>query len=185
MSDSFARRLRGAIGNMFVWGAGWTALALAVFGVLKVAGFLSPEMIWLDGLGIAARLGVMGGIVGGAFSLAIGTLYRGRRLAEMSAVRFGVGGGVMAGLFVPLFLQTMSVLSGGGLIPPGLILGDAVLAALFGAVAAGGSLKLAQRAEHVLPEAVEPGLVGGGDPLGGAGDADARRRSAPAGRGAV
>ncbi|HEX8451284.1 MAG TPA: hypothetical protein VF647_04250 [Longimicrobium sp.] len=185
MSASFARRLRGAIGNVLVWGAGWTALALAVFAVLKSVGFLPAEVIWLDGLGIAARLGVMGGIVGGAFSLAVGTLYRGRRLAEMSVVRFGVGGGVMAGLFVPLFLETMSVLSGGGLIPPGLILDDAALAALFGAVAAGGSLKLAQRAEHALPEAVEPELVGAGDPMAGAGEADARRRNAPAGRGAV
>jgi hypothetical protein len=185
MSESFFRRLRGAIGNVFVWGAGWTVLALAVFAVLKVSGFLSPEVIWIDGLGIAARLGVMGGIVGGAFSLAIGTLYRGRRLAEMSALRFGVGGGVMAGLFVPLFLQTMSVLSGGGLMAPGLLLDDAALAALFGAVAAGGSLRLAQRAEHALPSSVEPGLVGAGDPLAGVGDADARRRGAPAGRGAV
>ncbi|HLL81652.1 MAG TPA: hypothetical protein VK420_03335, partial [Longimicrobium sp.] len=153
------------------------ALAVAAFAVLRGAGFLSPEMIWLDAVGIAVKLGVMGGIVGGAFSLAIGTLYRGRRLSEMSALRFGLGGGIMAGLFVPLFLQTTSLLSGGGPVPMELIFDDAILAALFGAVAAGGSLRLAQRTEPMLPETVRPGLVGSGDPLGGT-----RRRNAAAGQ---
>jgi hypothetical protein len=44
---------------------GWAALAVAAFAVLRGAGFLSPEMIWLDAVGIAVKLGVMGGIVGG------------------------------------------------------------------------------------------------------------------------
>ena len=180
-ADKMSRRLRGAIGKAFVWGAGWSVLAIAAFAVLKVGGFLSEGVIWLDALGIAARLGIAGGVAGGAFSLAIGTLYRGRRLSEMSAVRFGIGGGLMAGLGVPLFLETMSLLSGGGLIPLEYVLGDGVLAGLFGAIAAGGSLKLAQRAEPLLPETVQPGLVGSGDPLAWAGQGEARRQNAPAG----
>jgi hypothetical protein len=107
----------------------------------------------------------------------MGTLYRGRRLNEMSALRFGLGGGIMAGLFVPLFLQAMSLLSGGGPVPMELIFDDAVLAALFGAVAAGGSLKLAQRAEPLLPEADRPGLVGSGWAAG-----EEARRNASAGQ---
>jgi hypothetical protein len=83
----------------------------------------------------------------------------------------------MAGLFVPLFLQTTSLLSGGGPVPMELIFDDAILAALFGAVAAGGSLRLAQRTEPMLPETVRPGLVGSGDPLGGT-----RWRNAAAGQ---
>lgn len=180
-ADKISRRLRGAIGNALVWGAGWAVLAVAAFAVLKVAGFLPDGVIWLDALGIAARLGIAGGIAGGAFSLVVGSLFRGRRLSDLSAVRFGIGGGIMAGLGVPLFLETMSLLSGGGLIPLQYVLGDGVLAGVFGAIAAGGSLKLAQRAEPLLPETAEPGLVGSGDPLASTGQGDARRDRAPAG----
>ena len=175
-AHNFSRPLRGALGNAVVWGVGWSALAFAVFAVLKVAGFLPAGVIWLDALVIAPKLGMMGGLAGGAFSLAIGGLYRGRRLSDLSALRFGAAGGIMAGVFVPLFLQTMNVLSGGGLVPMGLVLDDALLAALFGAAAAGGSLKLAQRAEPLLPKQVQAGLVRSGDPLMRQGDTPSRSR---------
>jgi hypothetical protein len=171
------KRLRGAAGNAVVWGAGWSALSVAVFAVLKAAGFLPDSVIWLDAIMLAAKLGFLGGIAGGAFSLAIGVLYRGRHLSEISAVRFGAMGGIMAGVFVPLFLQAMNLLSGDGMVAMALVMDDALLAALFGAVAAGGSLKLAQRADPLLPDVDHPGLLRSG-PLASAGDA--RRRTAPA-----
>lgn len=163
--DSIFRRLRGAVGNALVWGVGWAALGIAVFAGLKVSGALPESARWLDSLLIAARLGFAGGITGGAFSLFIGLVYRGRRLSDIPAVRFGVGGGILAGVFVPAFLQTMNVLSGGGPVPMALVLDDALLAALFGGVAAGVSLKLAQRAELSGGSGGRPGLLGGGDPM--------------------
>lgn len=165
--DNISRRLRGAIGNAVVWGAGWTVAALAVFAVLKVAGILSPSVIWLDSLLVAARFGFMGGIAGAAISPVISFLYRGRRLRDIRAVRFGIGGGIAAGLFVPAFLQAMNVLSGGAPVPMEVIMDDGLLAALFGAVAAGGSLKLAQRANPLLTGGSQdrPGLLGSGDNL--------------------
>ena len=183
--DNISRRLRGAIGNAVVWGAGWTAAALALFAVLKVAGILPASVIWLDALVVAARFGFMGGIAGAAISPLISLLYRGRRLSEIRALRFGVGGGIAAGLFVPAFLQAMNLLSGGGMVPMGLVMDDGLMAALFGAVAAGGSLKLAQRA-HPLRSGGSPdrpGLLGSGDRRAPEGWAFGRRH-APARPGA-
>jgi hypothetical protein len=182
--DNISRRLRGAIGNAVVWGAGWTAAALAVFAVLKVAGILPESVIWLDSLLVAARFGVMGGIAGAAISPLISFLYRGRRLSDIRAVRFGIGGGIAAGLFVPAFLQAMNLLSGGPMVPMELVMDDGLMAALFGAVVAGGSLKLAQRANPLLSRGGQdrPGLLESGEGLASAEGWDARRRSAPAWR---
>jgi len=144
------RRLRGALGNAFVWGVGWFTvglLAFAVFAVLRVVGILPSTFSWVEALGLAVRMGIVGAVAGGAFAGVIGLLYHGRRLSEISWVRFGIGGGVVTGLFVPLFLQTMNLLSGDGLVAWNLVLDDAVWTSVFGAVAAGGSLKLAQLAD--------------------------------------
>lgn len=184
-ADNIIKRLRGAAGTAVVWGAGWAALGLAAFAALKVTGNLPDSARWIDSLLIAARFGFIGGIVGGAFSAFVGILHRGRRLSDLRAVRFGLGGGIMAGLFVPVFLQTMNLLSGDGLVPMELVLDDGMWAALFGAVAAGGSLMLAQRAQGVLPGRMEnqPGLLGSGNRLAPADGWDLRERGAPAWRG--
>lgn len=177
------RRLRGAFGNAVVWGAAWAASALGVFAVLKVSGMLPASVIWLDSLLVAARFGVVGGIAGGAFSLVIGLLYRGRRLSDISAVRFGIGGGIMAGLFVPGFMTAARLLSGDGFLPLENLLTNGSLSALFGGVAAGLSLKLAQRGDPLLPGGDRADLLGSGDPLAAAGERDLRRRPAPVRRG--
>ena len=64
-------------------------------------------------------------------------------------MRFAILGAVIGGAGVPLFLQTMNVLSGDGLIAWHLVLDDAVWAAPFGAAAAAASILLARRAEAV------------------------------------
>jgi hypothetical protein len=56
----------------------------------------------------------------------------------------------MAGLFVPGFMTAARLLSGDAPLPLGDMLGQTLMAAAFGAVAAGGSLKLAQRAQSLL-----------------------------------
>lgn len=180
--DNIFKRLRGAVGNALVWGAGWSACALAVFAAMKVGGFLPASVIWLDAIVVAGRFGVVGAIAGGAFSLVIGLLYRGRRLSEISAVRFGLGGGVVGGLFVPGFMTVARLLSGDGLLPLDDLLVNGLFSAAFGAVAAGGSLMLAQRAQTLLSGRGQdrPGLLGSGNPLASAGERDPRRHRAPA-----
>jgi len=139
------RRLRGAVGNALVWGAGWFTAFIALVGTLRLLGIF-PGLRWVDVLGLAIRVGVVGTFAGAAFAGAITVLYRGRRLSEISAVRFGIGGGLVSGLFIPPFLQLLNILSGTGPIPWGLLLDDIPLVTVLGGLAAAGSLKFAQLA---------------------------------------
>ncbi|MFN8669934.1 MAG: hypothetical protein U0164_22315 [Gemmatimonadaceae bacterium] len=150
-SSTWKRRLRGAIGNALVWGGGFAALGASVFTALKVSGFIYAPMPWLLGLEITLKLGLFGAISGGAFAAVIRFAYQGRRLADINWKRFALTAGVATGIFVPLFMQTMNVISGDGMVPWGDVLDDGVLLSVFGAIAAGASLKLAQR------------VTGGGD----------------------
>lgn len=148
-ADMWVRRLRGLVRNALVWGAGWSTFSFAVFAALRLAGVFSHAVSWTQGLGLAARFGIVGAIAGGAFSTVIGLAYHGRRLQDINWVRFGIAGAVVTGVFVPLFLQTMNLLSGDGIVPWRLVLDDALWTAALGGVVAGGSLKLAQRADTV------------------------------------
>lgn len=144
------RRLRGTLGNALVWGVGWLTIGFALFATVRVLGVVSWS--WAEVIGLAMRAGIVGGVAGGLFAGVIRLLYHGRRLSEISWVRFGIGGGVFAGLVLPLFLQTMNLLSGDGPVPWELLLDDALLTAFLGGAAAGGSMKLAQ-----LTDALPPG----------------------------
>jgi hypothetical protein len=158
--DNWFRRLRGAFGNALVWGAGWSAIALAVFTVLRLVGVLPKSGSWLQGLGLAARFGIVGFVAGGAFAAIMRFAYHGRRLRDINWVRFGIAGGIATGVFVPLFLQAMNLLSGDGLVPWRLVLDDALWTAVFGGVVAGGSLRLAQRTDAIAPAASQERLDG-------------------------
>ncbi len=184
--DNSLRRLRGALGNALVWGVGWSTGVFAVFAALRLVGMLTESVSWADGLVLATKSGIIGAVAGAAFSGVIRLVYHGKRLSEISWVRFGIGGGVVTGLFVPLFLQTMNLLSGDGLVPWKLVLDDGLWTAFFGAAAAGGMLKLAQRADTVLPgrSQDQPDLLGSGDRLASAGARDTGQRNAPAQPGA-
>lgn len=142
---------RAALRNALVWGGAWFVLAIAAFAVLAVVGFVPPGIGWLDRIGMAIRVGIVGVLAGAAFSTFIRLRYRGRRLSELSWVRFGLAGGVLTGLLVPAYMQTFNLLSGDGLVPWALIRGDILVSTVFGAVAAGSSLRLAQLAEARLP----------------------------------
>ena len=169
--DSVFRRLRGAFGTAIVWAGGWCLAALAVFATVRVLGGF-PGTSWVEGLEVAVKFGIVGGIAGTAFSSVIRLVYHGRRLSEISWVRFGIGGAVVTGLFMPVFFQTMNWVSGDGLVPWVLVLDDALLTAAFGGAAAAISLKIAQHAAPAPPsfrteEQVErlesgdrPGLAG-------------------------
>ena len=176
---NIGRLLRGAARNAAVWAIGWFVVVLAVAVVLSLFELHPLGRTWLDGLGLALKAGVIGGVAGGAFALAIALLYRGRHLAKISWWRFALGGGILTGLFIPLFLQAMNILSGDGVVPMALVADDAVMGFVLGTVLAGGSLRLAQRAE--AEPAIEAGArtdsLSEGDPFGRSVDT-ARRREA-------
>lgn len=143
------RRLKGLIGNAIVWGAAWFLGGLALFtAVLLIQ--QPPGRTFLDALGMAIKCGVIGGVAGTIFSTFIALRYRGRKLSEISWVRFALGGGFVAGLGVPGFLWVMGALTGGAA-PLRLLVDDFVLSGVLGTVAAGASMKLAQVADRVLP----------------------------------
>jgi hypothetical protein len=148
--DDMLRRLRGAFGNAVVWGAVWFTVSFVVAALLLVLGVISPgDSIWMALLSLPIRLGVLGFGAGGAFSLVISLLYGGRRLSEISWVRFGIGGGLATALFMPPFLQLLNILSGTRPIPWRLVLDDTPLMLLLGGVAAATTLRLAQYAERL------------------------------------
>ena len=161
MSDGTIRRLRAALRNALLWGLGWSAAGLAMLLILGALGRLPDADAWLEGLGIVLKLGIWGVFSGIAFAGLMRLLYHGRRLSDISWVKFGLLGGVATGLFVPLFMQLLNVLSGDGPVAWHLVTDDAVWATVAGALAAGGSLKLAQRAQALSapgqPDLLDPG----------------------------
>jgi hypothetical protein len=155
MPEPTIRRVRAVLRTAFTWSAAWGAVG----GALSAAAALfdrDPRIdSLLERLGLAAMAGVawgvrfalVGAVIGAVFAVAIRVGYRGRRLADISPLRFALLGAVVGGVGVPLFLQTMNVLTGGGPIAWGLVTDDGVWAAIFGAAAAAGSILLARRAD--------------------------------------
>ena len=148
-------RLRGAFRNALVWGVAWGSLGTVVASAMRILDQIPIGKGLLDGLGMGIRIGVMGALAGTAFFTFISLAYRGKRLSEISWLRFGVGGAVLAGLFVPAFLQTMNLLTGGSLVPWHLVFDDAVFSAVFGGITAAGTMILAQHDEAKHPVTVQ------------------------------
>lgn len=164
---NIVRLVTGAAKNAVTWGVAWTTLAFGTIIGLRTAGVVvPPEMGVLDALGMAMRIGIFGGMAGSAFALVMSLLYRGRRLSEISWVRFGLGGAAVAVLLM-LALFTVGNLVTGDPIPAlDDVLGDFILAAVFGGIAAGGSMWLAQQAERLpLGSGGARGRLGSGDHL--------------------
>ena len=153
MTDATKRRWRAVLRTALTWGAAWAVAGGALVGVLALLD-PTPEIDSIAArLGLAVltggmwgvRFGIAGAVMGTVFSTVVRLGYRGRRLADISPVRFALLGAVVGGVGVPLFLQTMNVLSGDGPIAWGLVLDDAPWATVFGAAAAAGSILLARR----------------------------------------
>lgn len=144
-------RIRAVFRNALTWGVIWGGLGSAVATVFRLADNITPLLAVLDGIGMGVRIGVVGALAGGAFAAFMGLAYRGKRLSEISAARFGIGGAVLAGAFVPAWMQTMSLLTGGGFVPLNLITDDIVLSTVFGGITAAGTMILAQRDEAKNP----------------------------------
>ena len=149
------RRLRATFRNSVVWGVVWGTFGSAVATVMRIYDHIPFGYAVRDGIGMGIRIGFVGGIAAAAFFAFISIAYRGKRLSEISWLRFGIGGAIVAGLFVPGFLETMSLLTGGGVVPWHLVSGDFVYSALFGGITAAGTMILAQRDEAAHPVTVE------------------------------
>ena len=173
MSDQVKpKRWRAVFRNAAMWGLTWGGLGSVVAALFRFNDGIAPMYALLDGIGMGVRIGVVGALAGAAFSTFISMAYRGKRLSEISATRFGLVGAILAGAFVPAWMQTLSLLSGGGLVPFNLINSDIVMATVFGGVTAFGSMFLAQKGEAMnpttepeLPERMESESLGAGEPL--------------------
>ena len=148
-------RLRAAFRNAVVWGVGWGGLGTVVATLMRLSDHIPLGHAMLDGLGMGIRIGFMGALAGTAFFGFIAAAYRGKRLSEISWVRFGIGGAIVCGLFVPAFMQTMNLLTGGSLVPWNLVFDDIVFSAAFGGITAAGTMFLAQRYEAAHPTTVQ------------------------------
>ena len=156
MSDEnrFAR-LRAAVRNAAVWGVGWGAIGSAVATTFRLIDRIPFGNALLDGIGMGIRIGFIGAIAGTAFFAFISLAYRGKRLRDISWLRFGAGGAILAGLFVPAFLQTMNLITGGSMVPWNLVFDDLIFSAAFGGITAAGTMLLAQRYEARYPVTVQ------------------------------
>lgn len=172
MNEETVRPTRAILRNAATWGAAWAVAGGAIAGTLQLfstrPGIDSlPERVglaFLAGASFGVRFGVIGAVIGTAFALLVRFGYHGRRLADINPLLFALLGAVVGGVGVPLFLQAMNVLTGGGSIAWGLVTDDAGWAAVFGAAAAAGSILVARRA---LPGAPRLDELGRGDDLAG------------------
>jgi hypothetical protein len=159
MSDeSRFKRFRAVLKNAVVWGVSWGALGTAVATLMRLGDNISPGFALLDGIGMGIRIGVVGALAGAAFSTFISLAYRGKNLGEISWKRFGTGGAILAGVFVPVWMQSMNLLSGGGLVPFNLIGDDIVLSAVFGGITAAGTMFLAKKDAASNPDIADEAL---------------------------
>ncbi|HEY7027194.1 MAG TPA: hypothetical protein VH438_06285 [Gemmatimonadales bacterium] len=163
MTNDRFRYLRAVARNAVTWGVAW---ALAGGAIVTLLSLFSPGpgleplferlgLSLLAGMAWGVRFGIAGAVIGTVFATVIRLGYRGRRLADISPVRFGLLGAVVAGVGVPLFLQAMNVFSGDGPVAWRLVWDDAIWASVFGGVAAAASILLARRAE-ALPGGPHP-----------------------------
>ena len=157
MAEDKSRLLRAMLRNALTWGAAWAVAGGAIVAALALfdprPGIESlPERVGMALFAAASwgvRFGIIGAVIGTAFAAVIRFGYHGRRLAEINPLRFTLLGALIGGAGVPLFLQMMNVLSGGGPIAWGLVTDDAVWSTVFGAAVAGGTILLARRASGV------------------------------------
>jgi hypothetical protein len=155
MTDGRFRHLRAVLRNAMTWGAAWAVIGGALVTVVNL---LNPEpgidslaervgIALFGGVMLGVRFGLAGAVIGTVFAGVIRLGYRGRRLADINPLKFAAVGALVGGVGVPLYLQTMNVLSGDGPIAWGLVGDDAIWSTLFGAAAAAGSILLARRAD--------------------------------------
>ena len=122
--------------NAVMWSAAWALVAGTVLGVIAATGNAPASATWPKALGLVGRFAIIGGVAGVVVPLAVSSILKWHDPGRIGWVRYGLAGGIGAAVFVPLFLQAMNVLSGDGLVAWPLVLDDAPIAAVLGALAA-------------------------------------------------
>jgi hypothetical protein len=133
---NWLRRIRGAIGMGFTWGAAWAVAGTVLAVVTRFRADAPFPLIF----------GVLGFVAGVIFSALLTLTEGGRTLDQMSVRRFA-GWGAVGGLLLSAFFARAASLA----------LGDVLVVAptfaLASAVCASGSLAMARRAvRRELPE---------------------------------
>lgn len=148
-----SRRLRAVIGNAIVWGGIWFLAGCAWYWGLRLTGLVTENTTFVNMVGVALRIGIAGAVASTVFSLLISVLYKGRALRDISWMRFGLGGGVVSTAFILGMMFIPRWLGGEPILSPADWVGDAFITAVFGTIAAGGTMKVAQMADRSLPAA--------------------------------
>ena len=138
------RRLRGTIGNVVVWGIGWAVLGFATNIVMRLTRIIDAPVSVIDAAVVGLKIGLGGGVAAMAFSTFIAVAYRDRRVQDISWLKFGAGAALITVASIAAFVNGASILGGGGLVPWRYAYPTLSMFAVFGFVAAAGSMKLAQ-----------------------------------------
>jgi hypothetical protein len=143
------RRLRAIALNGLVWGGAWF---VGVMPMATVANAIDGYGFRIGGWELAVPGGILFAAAGVAFSTVITFALRGRRLSDLSWIRFGLGGGAVSFVFLPTFISVLRALNGDAMLGVTKLLGTGALGFVFGGIAAAGTLKLAQLADRYLPK---------------------------------
>lgn len=160
MMRRILRKLRGALGTAVTWAFAWAVAGTALTGVLFL---FESELGFSVFFEVAPWLALVAGgwgFVGGAvFSVALGTVFRRRRLEELSVGRMAFWGG-LAGALLPLTVMSLIAAESAGAVGSGMVAWTTAVFAGLGATTAGGTVRMAQGA------AKEVGGPGAGPSLG-------------------
>ena len=140
--DGLIRKLRGAFGTAVTWAIGWGALALPLSSVMWFLG--GSDASFVDTVGaISAVAAGSGFLAGGVFSLGLAAFGRNRRLEDLKVLPMALLGALAAAA-----LPVAIALYGLAAMPFGLdwdvLLTIGTVLTGFGALTAGGLLKIAQ-----------------------------------------
>lgn len=149
MLGTLIRRLRGALGVAFTWGAIW-----AVVGSLVLEGIVDPHGEIVDMW--PPLLAMMGGVFGLVFALTLTAVDGKRRFDELSYPRFvGLGVAVALGLSAVALGLGIFPHIGSALFRVAVVSGSAVALSALSASASLGVARLAARGQEARLEPAE------------------------------
>jgi len=131
-----------------VWGVTWATTAFVAYGGLGLLGAFEGVANPLGlVLGIALNVGVAGLLTGLAFSAYLRFGFLDRPLLELRARWMALGGAAVAAVTSLLFGVALRASLGGPIMLEEM-LGGLPMVALFGAVTAGATIRIAQRSQR-------------------------------------
>lgn len=153
---SVLRFIRGSLGTAVTWAIAWAVGGLVLFGALfavsrNISGF------WMAAPFLGALSACSGLIAGGVFSTVLATVYRRRRLAELSVTRLAIWGAI-AGLALPMWIFAGGAYAGMS-VGPGFLATVVGVMGVFGAFTAGATIGAAQANERALASGRDSGRV--------------------------